>query len=448
MKLSCSAWIVCLVGMTLGAGAEPPTAAAPTSAPTTAPTTAPATQPAARKVEAKIAADAQVILDKVAKAYGSLKTLELQGSTSFDTDISGKKEHETDGFTASFAAPNKFRHEMKGNMLAGSTGEKAYVHALEDNAFAQKNAPKDRVAAAEAPRVVWDVVMLQNPSLAMALARDASAQLIDSATAFAVSTVKQIAPLEIEKATELKKLADVKLGDKTFTAIQLTNTAGVFTFAFDPETSLLRQMTIDQADFLKHIGQPDVKTAMITVDYTSSKTGGQLTDAQFAWTPPAGARELTAAAAENEPDAAVLALTGKPAPTFTLTDLAKKEVSLADQKGSVVIIDFWATWCGPCVESLPQLNKLYEEKKAAGLKVLAVSVDEDAAKVPLFVAEKKLTFPVLVDNDQQKVAEKYSVQGIPQTVIVGKDGVVKKVFVGYGPGSEDEMRKIVEEAMK
>lgn len=121
---------------------------------------------------------------------------------------------------------------------------------------------------------------------------------------------------------------------------------------------------------------------------------------------------------------------------------------MADQKGSVVIVDFWATWCGPCVEALPHLNKLYEEKKAAGLKVLAVSVDDEKEKVAPFVATNRLTMRVLLDNEEQKVAEKYGVQGIPQTVIIGKDGIVKKVFVGTGPQTDDEMRKIVEEAMK
>ena len=172
-------------------------------------------------------------------------------------------------------------------------------------------------------------------------------------------------------------------------------------------------------------------------------------DEQFAWTPPASARELTAAAmAQDDGGGAGAALVGKPAPEFKLSTPEGKDVSLADQKGHVVVVDFWATWCGPCVASLPHLNKLYEDKKEAGLKVLAISVDEDKTKVPPFVAAKKLTLTVLLDNDEQKVAEKYGVMGIPQTVVIGKDGTVKKVFVGFGPGSEDELRKVVEEAMK
>ena len=317
------------------------------------------------------------------------------------------------------------------------------------NSISSLLAPKNRVAAVDAPKAIWEVVTLQNPSLAMALAMDAGTHLIDGVTAFATAGSKETSAVDVEKGTVVEKLADVKLGEKSFAALKLTNVGGDFTFLVDPESHLLRQVMIDQTKFLKHIGQPDVKKAVITVDYTTSTTPAKITDTQFAWAPPAGARELTAAAmAKDDGEGAAAALVGKPAPDFKLKDLNGKEVSMADQKGSVVIVDFWATWCGPCVEALPHLNKLYVEKKAAGLKVLAVSVDDEKEKVAPFVAANKLTMTVLLDNEEQKVAEKYGVQGIPQTVIIGKDGIVKKVFVGTGPQTDDEMRKIVEEAMR
>ena len=435
MKPLHCAWILSLALATPALLAEPPASQ-------------PATQPASRKLEAKVSPEARKTLDEMKVAYASLKSLELAGSTTFDGDISGKKDHETDALTATFAAPNQFRHEMKGNMIAGSTGEKAYVLSIEDNTFARKDAPRDRVAAAEAPRAVWDVVVLQNPSLAMALSRDAANQLVEGATAFALSYAKDKPAAEVEKGTELKKVDDVKISEKSFTALKLTNVGGEFTILVDPESHLLRRVSIDQASFFKHLGQPDVKQAVTTIDYATTTLNPKTTPEQFAWTPPAGARELTAAMAKDEGDNAAMALVGKAAPDFKLKDLKGNDVALADQKGSVVIIDFWATWCGPCIQSLPHLNKLYEDKKGAGLKVFAVSVDEDKAKVPPFVESKKLTVTVLLDNDEQKVAEKFGVQGIPQTVIVGKDGTVKKVFVGFGPGTEDEMRKAVEDAMK
>lgn len=412
------------------------------------PATQPATQPAARKLEAKISPDARAVLDQMRSAYLKLTALDLAGATSFDGDISGKKERETNPLIATFIGPNQFRHDMKGNMIAGSTGEKMYAFSVEENTFAQKDAPKGRVSAGDAPRAVWDVLTLQNPSLAMALSTDPTAQLIDGATAFALSCSKEKSASELEKGTEIKKIDDVKITGKIFTALKLTNACGEYTILFDPQTHLVRRISIDQVGFFKGLGQADVKQALTVVDYAEVRTEAKRVENQFAWAPPTGAKELTAAAAKDEGDNAAMALVGKPAPAFKLKDLKGNDVQLADQKGSVVIVDFWATWCGPCVQSLPHLNKLYEDKKAAGLKVFAVSVDEDKAKVPPFVEAKKLTLTVLLDNDEQKAAEKFGVQGIPQTVVIGKDGIVKKVFVGFGPGTEDEMWKVVEEAMK
>ena len=163
--------------------------------------------------------------------------------------------------------------------------------------------------------------------------------------------------------------------------------------------------------------------------------------------PPPGAKDMATARAggggEEENPAA--ALEGKAAPDFKLAGADGKHVSLADLKGSVVILDFWATWCGPCRESLPHLNDIYNDKKDAGLKAYAVNLREGKEKVDKFAEQSKLTIPVLFDTDG-KVAEKFNVEGIPQTVVIGKDGKVKKVVVGSG--THEKVRQAVEEAMK
>jgi thiol-disulfide isomerase/thioredoxin len=107
----------------------------------------------------------------------------------------------------------------------------------------------------------------------------------------------------------------------------------------------------------------------------------------------------------------------------------------------VVVVDFWATWCGPCRESLPGLNKIYKEFQAKGLKVYAVDLEEAKEKVQPVALKLIPDLRVLLD-EKSEVAKKFGVSGIPQTVVIGKDGKVKKVFVGSG--NEERIKAAVE----
>jgi thiol-disulfide isomerase/thioredoxin len=141
-------------------------------------------------------------------------------------------------------------------------------------------------------------------------------------------------------------------------------------------------------------------------------------------------------------------LEGKAAPQFSLQTTAGKDMNLASEKGNVVLLDFWATWCPPCRASLPHLQKVYEDEKfkSDGLKVYAVNEGEDKAKAADYCKENNLTFPVPLDKSSS-VGGKYLVRGIPTTVVIGRDGKVKKVFVGYGDGLEEQVRSAVSDAL-
>jgi peroxiredoxin len=143
-------------------------------------------------------------------------------------------------------------------------------------------------------------------------------------------------------------------------------------------------------------------------------------------------------------------LEGKAAPDFTLKTIDGKEIKLSDQKGDVVVVDFWATWCPPCRESLPHLQKVSADKELAGkgLKVFAVDAQEELNAIQTFLTKNKLTFTVPMDTDGSAM-KAYGVQGIPTTVIIGRDGVVQKAFVGYG--GEESAKQIdaaIEAALK
>jgi thiol-disulfide isomerase/thioredoxin len=124
------------------------------------------------------------------------------------------------------------------------------------------------------------------------------------------------------------------------------------------------------------------------------------------------------------------ALEGQPATDFTLETLADaKPVRLSDLKGRVVLLDFWATWCGPCRRWLPIVAQASRDYAAKGLSVFAVNEQEPESKVKAYLDQQKLDLPVLMDRSGN-VGSIYRASSIPLTVVVGRDGNVLRVLVG------------------
>lgn len=148
------------------------------------------------------------------------------------------------------------------------------------------------------------------------------------------------------------------------------------------------------------------------------------------------AKKVEAAKVDDEvaEEAGPASLKGKPAPAFDLKELGGKQVALDDMKGKVVLIDFWATWCPPCVKSLPHVNELAGNKDMAekGLVVLAVNAREQDEKIQKFLNDKGLKNLIVPIDTDGATMSKYLVQGIPTTVIINRDGTVAEAFVGSG----------------
>jgi len=136
---------------------------------------------------------------------------------------------------------------------------------------------------------------------------------------------------------------------------------------------------------------------------------------------------------------------GKLAPDFTLTSLDGQEVSLSGLRGRPVLLNFWASWCGPCLMEMPFLQEIYPKWAGGGLVVLAVNLQEDPAKVKEFLANAGLTLPVLLSPDNE-VPLAYNIRGIPATFFIDTDGVIRDVKIGafLGAGEiESKLAKIM-----
>jgi peroxiredoxin len=121
---------------------------------------------------------------------------------------------------------------------------------------------------------------------------------------------------------------------------------------------------------------------------------------------------------------------GVPAPNFTLPDLDGKMISLTDYKGKVVLLNIWATWCPPCVEEMPSMEKLHQELKDEGFEILAVSIDVSGAIAVLpFMKKHKLSFPALTDS-KGDIKSLYQTTGVPESFIIDKEGVIVEKIIG------------------
>lgn len=131
------------------------------------------------------------------------------------------------------------------------------------------------------------------------------------------------------------------------------------------------------------------------------------------------------------------ALVGQPAPDFALKSASGENLRLSEYRGEVVMINFWATWCGPCRQEMPLLDALYGRYQRVGFQLLGVNIDDDSGKAMAMVEELGVSFPVLFDSDKS-VSESYEVEAMPVTILVDRSGTVRHVHHGYKPGYEEK----------
>ena len=198
---------------------------------------------------------------------------------------------------------------------------------------------------------------------------------------------------------------------------------------------LLVDLTKMLRDNAKMKMQPGV-TYELRCDFLTWRVTGEVDDSLFAYTPPAGAKEYAslddyyrqmADVAENHP------LNGQKVPRFNARLLSGKTLPAKDLQGKILVIDFWATWCKPCIESIPITEKACRESDEDDIVFLAVNVGEEAEKVNEFVKQQKWDLNIVLD-EKMEVSKAFKADVIPLRVVVSKDGIAESIHYGYtGP---------------
>jgi peroxiredoxin len=157
-------------------------------------------------------------------------------------------------------------------------------------------------------------------------------------------------------------------------------------------------------------------------------------------TPPAGSEKKPVSPSEIDK------LEKSKAPDFSLKDLNGRPVTLSSLRGKVVLLNFWATWCPPCISEMPVFNRLYKEMRARGLEVVAISADRSEGYLRDYTSKHSLDFRVLYDENRD-VVKRYKVFSMPTTFLIDKNGVIVEKFFGEYDWTDQDIKKKIEKLL-
>ena len=220
--------------------------------------------------------------------------------------------------------------------------------------------------------------------------------------------------------------------------IQIAMQAGTLTLTINPDTYLIDSAVVDVDTTM--LGAPAGTSMSYRMDFDVHGTNQPLGDDRFTFdtTNSQGSPTMQemVASGSNAPHP----LEGQPTPALNLPDVEGDDYDIAGDDAQVIVLDFWATWCGPCVAALPELQEVYDWAQNEGkpIAIYAVNQGETVEQVKQFWQDQGLSIPVLMDSEFVS-SQAFQVNGIPQTVIIA-DGKVQTVHVGYVPGIGEQIK--------
>ncbi len=389
--------------------------------------------------EAEVDPKAREVLGAFGKYYAGLDGFKVKVTIALTVEQKGQKQEQE--FIQNFAVekPNKFSYALdsaQGKASIVSDGKEVSLFMSTHDKYAVEEAPPTFSELFKNPIVLGSIGFGNAGGVMVAIVSDDPAANM------------------LGGAQKVEYGGIVELGETECHLIKATQEQFDWELWIDAgKEPLVRQFKPDLAKAFARLAksqdQPSPFAEMkITniVSYTDWDTAPKFDKSTFVFKAPENAQrvdsmmELVTGRTQEEP--APSELLGKPAPQIELELLAGGHLNLASLKGEkIVILDFWATWCGPCVRAMPIIEKVVAKYKDKGVELYAVNLQEGPDEIKTFLEANKLPDVVVALDKDAKAARDYGANAIPQTVIIGKDGTVQVVKVGLLPNLEEALSK-------
>ncbi|HET6879927.1 MAG TPA: DUF2092 domain-containing protein [Pirellulales bacterium] len=388
-----------------------------------------AAAPPAKKAAAKEKpADAKSVLKQLASFYRSKKTSQFEFDQKISLNFNGLKNNVESQAKIAVARPKRFAMRQKDPQLGADVvcdGEQISISLAPLKQYTQTSAPESLDELLTNPLIAGG--MGGRGPLLDVFADDPYKTLMEGVTKNEYAGREKIGDIEAHHLKFEQDQFDWELW------VAIGDQPRMLKAAFDMKKTLA----------VGGLSDEQLKDAEMSIvqNYQNWQFDKTLPDDAFAFEPPEGAKKVedfSAGEPGQEPE--ISPLVGKPAPELKQELLDGGQFSLKEQKGKIVILDFWATWCGPCVREMPLVAKVADEYQKKGVSLYCVNQGEESDAIRDFLKEKELKVTVSLDPEGE-AGNAYGVQGIPTLVLIDKAGVVQSVHIGFSPEIGDILKK-------
>jgi thiol-disulfide isomerase/thioredoxin len=366
--------------------------------------------------------DGDTLTKQAAATLKTLHSLQYKEDVNMETAFSGQNMKVTTETSRAVLNPGKMRletHAQGLSMIIVSDGETTWMYTSIGNEYTRKSAAMGAQGIMDAMGMADMMPNMADIHLTQKTTGDESI-VIDGQKHDCWVVHTDIGAIELPAAVKGAKISD-----------------GAITTWIDKKLGIDLQSEVSMKVSMP--GSISTETHIKTVK-KDLQIDGPIADSVFAFTPPDGAKEvekLSVFGAMNAtPD-----LAGKTAPDFTLQTLDGKPYGLAALKGKPVLLDFWATWCGPCRKAMPAVEKVFQDYKEQGLVILAVDGGEDRDTVQAFLKKTPMAYPAVLSGESP-ILKDYQVKAFPTFVMIDRDGKIAAYEIGFG--GEEMLRTMLE----